>query len=436
MPDNIDELLQSPYDREPTTRRWMAFAGIAVFAMVVVGVIWILNAGRADQGDAAGVPTTSVSVPGPPSENASDSTTTTVVAQEPGISPEPVFDPATSGYGYEEIFEPADEGATYRALQAWTNPEQVGGDEDEGETIVVGYSPSLHRGVLQSDTVSVPDQGGSAEELRRCVGFTDFGGTSSSCWTVDKEVLGRPVLAGQELFLDIVAWVDLPESASVGVLTVNSEFLAWQRPRYGIVVFQYEAEVGDIIELTVLDATGNTVGVIDRTQPATGEPELVPITGYGDFSDTALDSVDWYDVQERIVHCLNDQGIDATLPARSKTSPDHVPGISFGGDQNVAGEEVHEIMSRCRAGLSLPDQLPADPNDLYDYFEEIHLCLADLGYDSGPMPAFEEWMEQPMGTRWDPTIVLFRRYEEIQGGHQGESTDSPTTACVVVPGSS
>lgn len=433
-PTRFDGLMQSPYEQDPKSKRWMLYAVVGAVLVVVVGGLWLMT--RDAEPDQALSPETTV-VPNTDGSGPRETgSTTTALEQNPGTGPEPEFDPSSSGFGYEEILEPADGDIEYRVLQTWVDGGQA---TDDIEVMVVGYSPSLNRGVVRSDEVSPPDETGSEVRApgvtRRCVGFTDFGGTSSSCWIVDDIVQGRPVMGGQELLLDIVSWADLPDNASVGVLTVNSEFLAWQRPRYGIVVFEYEAEVGDVIELTLLDATGKPLGVIDRTQTVSAEAELEPITGYGDFGDAVLATVDWYEVQELIVLCLNDQGINASVPARSSTSPDYVPGIAFAESQEPEFDQVqaHELLSRCRAGLNLPDAIPSDPQDLYDFYQDAHVCFADLGYDTGPIPTFEQWIKQPLGTRWDPTILLLKRYDDIQGDRSEDSTD-PYATCVVVQG--
>lgn len=405
----LGELVQSPFDEEPEPRPWVwVVGGIALLGVIVaLIVIWVAG------GDDTALPS-STTVAG-------SSTTQPDEAEDPGSlldsrGPEPQFD--TSGLGANRSFDPdasppLSSAWQYRA-STWLTV--------ESESVVGRFADLPLSLVAALGVVSDPYEpsfGGPGT----CYGLIDVqGNVSTSCFAVE------PDSAGQALFVGLVgsgvtAWGALPDEASVGVLVVNGTDTAWQRISGRAAAFEFEPSTGDVVELRVLSASGETLGVVDRSRyEPSGAISVEARTGWGDFSTTPYDEIDMYEVDSLVVACMNDNGIPATLPSR-ETYKERSIDLSDVEESDLGRADL--VHAQCRVGLRVPlAPTGLSPHQLETQYlanVQVHECFSDLGYDTGPVPSFPTWIEQPDETRWDPFLILLSDYPD--------DFESATKAC-------
>ncbi len=126
------------------------------------------------------------------------------------------------------------------------------------------------------------------------------------------------------------------------MLVADGSEVLWQRPISGVAAFMYSGGVDDQIELRVLDASGNEIARGDRT-PTIPEPDG-PITGYGDYTGTAFDQIDWADVVDNVARCLTEYG----YPTLSDTGG--FMGVYLIGDE----DNFDAVRDACMQGMNLP----------------------------------------------------------------------------------
>ncbi|MCB1245855.1 MAG: hypothetical protein KDB69_01155 [Acidimicrobiia bacterium] len=64
-------------------------------------------------------------------------------------------------------------------------------------------------------------------------------------------------------------------------------------------------------------------------------------------------------------------------------------------------------------GLRVPTRVGIQEDDLIEYYVssvEAGRCLTSAGYEVGEPPTQEEWLSQPLDTRWDPWRVLMIQF--------------------------
>jgi hypothetical protein len=73
-----------------------------------------------------------------------------------------------------------------------------------------------------------------------------------------------------------------------------------------------------------------------------------PIGGYGDFSDTAYENVDWDRVAVLVVECAYDEGFPVSVRFEGS-------GISYPEVPMERNAVAVKTVDRCEAGLNLPE---------------------------------------------------------------------------------
>lgn len=397
---DLGDLTQSPLDEEGGRRPWAWAVGVVVLLGAIVAVIVIWRAG----GEDTTLPSSTTV--------ASSSTTQPDQTSDPGslsvsLGPEPQFD--TSGLGADRNFDP--DAASPLSL-AWQD--QVSAWLAIGSESVVGRFADLPLSLVGAFGVVLDPYESSFGGPGTCYGLVDVqGDVSLSCFVVNSDSVGQALFVGL-VGSGVTAWGALPNEASVGVLVVNGTDTAWQRVSGRAAAFEFEASTGDVVELRVVSASGETLGVVDRSRyEPSGATFVEARTGWGDFSTTPYDEIDMYEVDSLVVACMNDNGIPATLPS-GETYRERSIDLSDVEEPDL--DQADLVHAQCRVGLKLPlapigpspDQLEAR----YVANVKMHECLSDLGYDTGPAPSFPTWMEQPDEARWDPFLILLSDYPD------------------------
>ncbi len=376
-------------------------AGIAITAITAAAVAVVLLLG----GPASDLTSTTVAPAGggPPGTVSGVEPFDSVLQEDPlvlraELGPEPRFD--TSNLGVEQPLVPVETLAT--SLQ-----QVIAGDIFGGgillaidEVSAVGYLPGTTRNVLVANGKINEPNGPGFGEPAQCVSVSGPGRDPSitgDCHQILPATQVRPIAIGLRLFgVNWAGWSFLPEETSVTVLSVDGVDRFWQRPRGNITIFTIEATPETKLELRVLDSAGLEIARGDQTQPDEPTPPVVePIGGYGDFSETAYEDVDWVQVVTLIVECMNDQGFAATIiPPGVGISYNNIP-----QDQHWAAGLAE---SACEAGLNLPE---------FPSSSELDAIIAE-------MDAFQAWEAGSIR----PVIVLAYALEsagfEVRG--QGE----------------
>lgn len=405
MDQDYSGLVTSPYGDEPPRRRlwWLAVLG----AVIGVGVVVWVVLGWTGEPESVAAPETTTSTVAP--------TPTTSTTIRPGFQrvlvqgsgPEPSFDTSTLG-GIPQIFGPVDNDD-----RRWND---VGFDflSRESKTLAPGEIPDTPYTLVRREGTIVdplfPSYGGPGA----CFSLRQAQSWSDDCFAVPSPPVPRPLFSGL-LDTGIVAWGLLPSEASVAMLTVNGEDVAWQQPVYGSVAFRFDVTPGDDIQLHILDATGSVIETVDRSPqpPTTGRYVDRPIIGYGDYSGVTYDHVPIREVNELVVRCMGDNGHEAAVGEDGRFGLLSIDLSAVRTDDKV---EAKDVLARCLAGLNIPDP-PYQPSteelqESYDFLDDLQQCLSRAGFDVPQAPPFNEWATQPPDTRWEPFLLLRRQYPD------------------------
>jgi hypothetical protein len=149
-----------------------------------------------------------------------------------------------------------------------------------------------------------------------------------------------PLWSGIEV-AGIYAWAGLPQETAAAVLVVDGSDVLWQRPRSRVAAFSFDGFAGSV-ELRALDAAGIEIGRADR-EPLIAPPSG-PITGYRDYSDVAVNEIDWAEAWGEVARCMTEHGYD-TLGFADSLMFLEVPGVI---------EPVLALSDACTQGMGLP----------------------------------------------------------------------------------
>jgi hypothetical protein len=132
-------------------------------------------------------------------------------------------------------------------------------------------------------------------------------------------------------------------------------------------------------------------------------PEVVPITGYGDFSDVDYFLIDWVEVNQLVVQCANDQG----FPVEVIPPGD---GISFQSVPRQQNQAAAAAVEACEAGLNLPPPEPMSEEMIGAFFLlllDVERCLEEeFGYDIPDAPSLDTFVESWATGPWHPYLYL------------------------------
>ncbi len=402
MTNRFEELVTSPYDDEPGGNRpwlkWLPWIGVAMIAVVVAATV--LGGGTPDEEPSeVGATGATSSVPGATeSEGIGTGTGTGLDAGAPEDDPLPELAFDTSALGSEQVLEPA------KPIQGWSLSRS--GMIAETDTFSLGaISDSQYQLMGATGTQPNPYRRGFGGPSA-CFAMAGWEGFNVDCFTVDDEAGIRPLFTGL-IGTGVVSWGMLPEDAAVGVLVVNGRNAGWQRPTNSVVAFRYDVFPGNIIELSVLDESGEEIARATRHRPAESTTlQVPPITGYGDFTDVPFEDIDFREVEALLLECVNARGFDAALSRPMGNGLTPLDDSAIPTEDNA---EANETIARCLVGLNLPDRpehTQAQRQEWYETNVELHACLVDLGYEIDAAPPFDDWILQPSDTRWDPVLLM------------------------------
>lgn len=145
---------------------------------------------------------------------------------------------------------------------------------------------------------------------------------------------------------------------------------------------------------------GNLTGL--RTGPPMDEPEIEPITGYGDYSDVDFLLLDATEVTADIARCMNDQGLAVRASGNS---------LSFERVPQEQLDRAEDVASACEAGLQLPQprELTRDEFELrYERQLAVAECLDTIGLPTSEPPSLDTWISDYATGPWHAYEALPR----------------------------